>query len=152
MLSYAFNNLLKGVCYLKSFDNDILRGFTDHGFKVQDKNIKENILNSKINLKQHGAVISLLKLFGNNLNSQEIEFNKLLRHVPGIEDLYFKTTNSTSLISTKNKNDNSQYLILGDILTDEEKEIMKDFGLICNIDTRSNSCICYTNMSCKQKI
>lgn len=152
LLSYALNNLLKGVCYLKSFDNDILIGFTDHGFKVQDKNIKKSILNSKINIKQHGAVISLLKLFGNELNSQEIDFNKLLRHIPGIEDIYFKTTNIISLVSIQNKNDNSQYLIVGDKLNDEIKEIMKEFGLICNIDTRSNSCICYTNMKCKQKI
>lgn len=41
LLSYAFNNLLKGIAYLKSFNNDVLDGFTNHGLKFKIKILKK---------------------------------------------------------------------------------------------------------------
>lgn len=52
LFSYAFNNLLKGTCYLMSFKEDIINGFGKHGFVVDNKEIADNILKSKISLKK----------------------------------------------------------------------------------------------------
>ena len=39
LFSYALNNILKGTCYLKTFDNEIISGFSSHGFSVKNEDI-----------------------------------------------------------------------------------------------------------------
>lgn len=152
LLSYAFNNILKGTCYLKFFDETILKNFGSHGFEVKDKNIADNLLTSKINIKIHGAIVLLLKLFNNDLVAQEIEFYKLLRHIPGLEDVYYKTTGEISLLPKQDKNDNSEYVIIGKNSTSEIDEIFKDFGLMGQINSRNNNRYCYLNMTSKKQL
>lgn len=48
LYSYAMNNLLKGVCYLKTFDEEILNGFNAHGFKVKREHLEEEAINTQI--------------------------------------------------------------------------------------------------------
>lgn len=152
LFSYALNNILKGTCYLKTFDNEIISRFSSHGFSVKNEDIYENILKSKIQVKWHGAAVSLLKLFGNSIESQEIEFNKILRHIPGIRDTYFKTTGEVSLLAIKDKNDTSKYIIKGNALNDEISNIAQKFGIVGTIIPREESCYCYLNMKCKNSI
>ena len=152
LFSYAINNILKGTCYLLTFDENILSGFNNHGFQVKSKEITENILESKINIKEHGAIVSLLKIFGNSINAQKIYFNKILRHIPGISDIYFKTTGSMPLLALQNRNNVSEYIIEGDTLDEEIQKIMKDVGIVRNIISREQRCYCSINMKCKTNI
>lgn len=152
LFSYAINNLLKGACYLITFNEEIINGFGKHGFEVKNEEITDNILKSKITIKEYGAMVSLLKLFNNSLNSQKIEFDKLLRHIPGISDIYFKTTDIMPLLAEKNKNDISEYIIEGDKLNEEIQDIMQEVGIIGNVIPREQRCICCINMKCKERI
>ncbi len=152
LFSYAINNILKGTCHLLTFEETIISGFNNHGFQVKNDEILESILKSKINIKEHGAIVSLLKLFGNSINAQKIEFNKLLRHIPGISDIYFKTTGNMPLLALQNKNDASEYIIEGDTLNDEIQRIMEDVGIVGNIISREQRCYCWINMKCKTNI
>lgn len=152
LFSYALNNILKGTSYLKTFDNEIISGFSNHGFNVKNESIYENILKSKIQVKEHGAVVSLLKLFGNSIETQEIEFNKILRHIPGISDTYFKSTGEVSLLAIKDKNDTSKYIIKGNTLNNEISSIAEEFGMVGTIIPREESYYCYLNMKCKDSI
>lgn len=152
LLSYAFNNILKGICNLKYFDEKILGNFSRHGFEVKNQDIVDNVLNLKINLKSHGAVISLLKIFNNEITPQKIELYKLLRHIPGLEEVYYKTTGEVSLLSRQDKNDDSEFVIIGDNLTPEIEEITQEFGLVGQLNSRDNNYYCYLNMSYKRKI
>lgn len=151
LFSYAMNNLLKGVCYLKSFDNEILDGFKAHGFKVDSSFLTEDALKSKVTImKQKGAVHSLLKLYDNFLIKQEIPLYKILRHIPDIESFYFKLVGSISLIVKSTKNRKNEYIIAGTSIDDETNEIFKEFSLMGNISSNSDFCICYPTMKNKQ--
>lgn len=154
LYAYSLNNLLKGTCFLISCDDDILKGFKAHGFKVNESNLYDNLLNSKITfMTQKGAVHSLLKLFDNFLDSpQDITFNQLLRHIPDLEDVYFKSSGSVSFLAKENINDHSEYVLVGSNLNEDVRNIFKKFGFICSIIPRDNVCIGYTNMKNKQAI
>ncbi len=112
LYSYALNNLLKGgVCYLISFDDEILDGFKAHGFKVDNAFLTDDAMNSKVTvMKQKVAVHSLLKLYNNELRKQEIPLYKVFRHIPGIETFYYHSLGSISLLATR-KNKGENYLI-----------------------------------------
>lgn len=152
LYSYALNNILKGTAYLKSFENDIIDNFKWHGFQIKDENIADNILDSTISIKSKGAAISLLKLFNNLLKEQVINFNKVLRHIPGVEDSYFKTTNIAPLIALQDKNDTSKYIINGTVFDKDMEEIMNKFGLCGNIIARDDCCHCGLNMNGKTNL
>lgn len=152
LFSYALNNILKGTSYLKTFDNKIISGFSTHGFSIKNASIYENILKSKIQVKEHGAVGSLLKLFGNSIETQEIEFYKILRHIPGIMDTYFKSTGKVSLLAIKDKNDASKYIIKGNGLDAETSSITKEFGILIKRVPREESCYCYLNTQYENNI
>jgi hypothetical protein len=152
LYSYALNNLLKGSCYLKTFDEQILLGFRKHGFGVKTENITSNILETKINIYEDGAVYSLLKIYGQSLLKQEINFNKILRHIPGIEDVYFKSLNSISLVALQNKNDSSEFYFIGDKKDDKISKIFDEIGLVGNTVPREEKIICYININGQQKI
>lgn len=152
LFSYALNNILKGTCFLKSFDSNIIEGFSQHGFEINNEDIDENILSSKIKIKEYGAVASLLNLFNNTIPTQKIEINKLLRHIPEISDIYFKTTGVTSFIAEKNKNNGSEYIISGDILAEDINNIMNQIGMSGNINQRDKNCSCYFNMVGKRNL
>lgn len=154
LYSYSLNNLLKGTCFLISCDEDIIKGFRAHGFKVEESNLFEELLNSKVTfMKQKGAVHSLLKLFDNSIDSpQDITFNQLLRHIPKLEDIYYKSSGSVSFLARENINDCSEYILVGCDLNENVRSIFKEFGFMWNIAPRDGICIGYTNMKCKQAI
>ena len=152
LFSYAINNLLKGTCYLTTFDEDIISGFNNHGFQVKNEEIADNILESKISIKEYGATVSLLKLFNNSLNAQKIDFDKLLRHIPGICDIYFKTTQKMSLIAVQSKNHILEYIIEGDKFNDEIQNIMQEVGIAGTIVPREQRCYCSINMKYKKNL
>ncbi len=142
LYSYALNNLLKGVCYLKSFDKDILDGFNSHGFKLDREYLEEDALNSKVTfMKYHGAVHSLLKLYGNDLSApQDIPLYKLLRHIPDLDSFYYETVGSISLIGTNNKRDNDEFIFNGLNINDETKSILTGFSMMINSIPRQKIC------------
>lgn len=147
LFSYSLNNLLKGVCYLKSFDETLLKGFNAHGFKVDSDFLKEDALSSEITImKQNGAVHSLLKLYGNSLVKQNIPLYKILRHIPDIDNFYFKLVGSISLIARCNSHKKNCYIISGNYIDDETKDVCKDFYMGCDIINNSDECYCYTTM------
>lgn len=151
LYSYALNNLLKGVCYLKSFDNTILDGFKAHGFKVDSSFLTDDALKSKVTImKQKGAIHSLLKLYGNCLIKQEIPLYKILRHIPDIDSFYFRLVGSVSLIAKNTKNTKNEYIIFGDYIDNETNEIFETFSLMGNILSNSGMFACYETMKTKQ--
>ncbi len=147
LFSYALNNLLKGVCYLKSFDETILKGFKSHGFEVNSNYLNKDALKSKIMIKkQNGAVHSLLKLYGNSLEKQDISLYKILRHIPDIDNFYFKLVGSISLIARSNNRKENGYIISGNFIDEETRNIFKDFSFGCDIINNRDECYCYTTM------
>ena len=152
LFSYAINNILKGAVYLLTFDTSIINGFNKHGFEVKEEDIVENILESKISLKGFGAIVSLLKLFKSLIRPQKIELNKLLRHIPGITDIYFNTTGVIPLLAMQSKNNKSEYLINGDKMSQELMNIMEQVGIVGNLNSREKKYYCYMNLKCKTSI
>ena len=81
------------MAYLLYLDEEMLKYFKDHGFCISDNNIKDNILETNITLKQSGVPTFILKLFNNAvLKKQEISFELLLSQIPEISDIFNKTT------------------------------------------------------------
>ena len=148
LYSYAMNNLLKGVCYLISFDSDILDGFRGHGFKLENKNLKTDILNSKVTLMKHkGVVHSILKLYGNSLEcGQDIYLYKLLRHIPNIDKFYYESVGSISLIATETSDEDGEFIINGSNMDAETNNIFKGCSIVGNILSREKICSCYLTM------
>ncbi len=133
LYSYALNNLLKGVCYLKTFDPKILKLFKAHGFKVDEAFLKDDILKSKTTImKQKGAVHALLELYNNSLNNQNIDFYKILRHIPGIENYYYRTVGSISFIGEKSSNNKGHYFC-GISFDVETKNIFRKMHIVGNV-------------------
>lgn len=154
LYSYSLNNLLKGSSYLLTIDEDILKGFKAHGFKVDNEHLNDNFLNSKVTfMKQKGAVHSLLKLLGNSLNSpQKLTFNQLLRHIPDLENVYYQTSGYISFLAKENINNRGQYIFTGCTLSSDMNEIFKEFGFMCHILPMDNCCLGYTNIKNKESI
>lgn len=152
LYSYSLNNLLKGVCYLISFDEKILKGFKAHGFKVDSSFlIGDDIINSKITImKQEGAVHSLLRLYNNFLEKQEIPVYKILRHIPDLDDIYFRTIKSVSFIAKDRQDGENEFYIFGNKIDDESHNIFKEFHLMGNINHRYDECTFYTTMATQQ--
>lgn len=151
LYSYAMNNLLKGVCYLKSFDAEILDGFGSHGFKVDRKNLGEDALNSKTTfMKRKGAVHSLLKLYNNELSPQDICIYKLLRHIPDLDNFYYESVGSISLIPSKTKEENDTFIFNGTDINKETEHIFKEFAMMVYPLPQSGICAGYLTMKTQQ--
>ncbi len=147
LFSYALNNLLKGVCYLKSFDEKILNGFKAHGFKVDSKYLMEDALESKITImNQKGAVHSLLELYENSLMKQDIPLYKVLRHIPDIDNFYFKSVGSIAMIAKSNSRGKNTYVISGNKINAETKNIFTSLSFGCDIICNHDDCYCYETM------
>ena len=145
LFSYALNNLLKGVCYLKSIDSELLKGFKSHGFVVEDSQLKRNAIKSKIKIKNSGAVQSLLMLFNNRIVSQEIDLYKLLRHIPNISDYYYKSVGSISLVAEEETNEEEQYIFKGSTVDHESMYILKNTYIMFDINKSKDICwSCFT--------
>lgn len=154
LYSYALNNLLKGVCYLKSFDKDILDGFNSHGFKLERKHLKEDALNSKVTfMKYHGAVHSLLKLYDNDLSApQDIPLYKLLRHIPNLGGFYYEAVGSISLIATKNKREYDELIFNGSNINEETKSILNGFAMMISPIPQRDVCSGYLTVKTNKLI
>lgn len=152
LYSYSLNNLLKGVCYLISFDEKILKGFKAHGFKVDSSFlISDDIINSKVTImKQEGAVHSLLRLFNDYLEKQEIPVYKILRHIPDLDDIYFRTIKSVSFIAKDREDGENEFYIFGNQIDDESRKIFKKFHLIGNISPNYDECTLYTTIASQE--
>lgn len=147
LYSYAMNNYLKGLAYLTTTDENVINGFKNHGFTVYDKNILNNLCNSRITINKSGTVASLLQLFDNyQLSKQEISFSNLMRHIPGIEDVYFKTTSNNSLVAIRNINEKNEYFMYTTKFDNESEMIFKTFGVMGNIILEQNKFIFCLNM------
>lgn len=102
-----------------------------------------------------GAVHSFLKLFDNSIDSpQDIAFNQLLRHIPDLEDVYYKSSGSISFLAKENISDHSKYVLIGSDLSEDVRDIFKDFEFICvsYYSKRQYIYIGYTSMKNKQAI
>ena len=53
------------MAYLLYLDEEMLKYFKDHGFYISDDNIKKNILETNITLKQCGVPTFILRLYNN---------------------------------------------------------------------------------------
>lgn len=152
LYSYAMNNLLKGVCYLKSFDKSILDGFYKHGFSLRNIKLKEDILKSKTTLlKGPGAVQSLLKLFDNFLAEQDIEIFKLLRHIPGIERYYYESNRDISFVAIKQE-ESEDYLFEGANIDNDTKNVMRDFHIMITLVPQKGISVGCLTMKSKQQL
>ncbi len=149
LFSYSLNNLLKGTCYLISFNENILKGFKAHGFKVDSSFLVSNdIINSKVTvMKQEGAVHSLLRLYNNFLIKQEIPLYKILRHIPDLDDIYFRTIKSTSFIAKDRQDGENEFYTFGNAIDEESKNTFNQFHLVSNINLHYNECIFYTTIA-----
>lgn len=151
LYSYALNNYLKGSAYLLTFDKDILKGFKNHGFSVKDDKVLSSLCTSKINIGKNGAVMSLLKIFCNtSLDAQEISFSTLIRHLPEIEDIYFKTTQNPPYVAIRNKNEKNEFFMPGDNIDSDTETIFKNFGIVGQRMRKSQQYIFYLNMRGQQ--
>ena len=151
LFSYSLNNLLKGTCYLISFDENILKGFKAHGFKVDSSFLVSNdIINSKVTvMKQEGAVHSLLRLYNNFLVKQEIPLYKILRHIPDLDDIYFRTLKSTSFIAKDRQDGKNEFYTFGNAIDEESRNTLKEFHLVGNINSHYDECVFYTTVASK---
>lgn len=110
LYSYALNNFVKGMAYLLYLDEEMLKYFKDHGFYISDDNIKKNILETNITLKQCGVPTFILRLYNNIiLKKQEISFELLLSQIPEISSIFNKTTLKMSNVAKKVPNTKGEF-------------------------------------------
>lgn len=155
LYSYALNNFAKGMAYLLYLDEEMLKYFKDHGFCISDNNIKDNILETNITLKQSGVPTFILKLFNNAvLKKQEISFELLLIQIPEISDIFNKTTLKMSNVAKRVPNTKGDFeMYCGDFKQiDQRKEISEEYGIHGTYDDRINILNIGFNMKGKEKI
>lgn len=97
LLSYAFNNYLKGSAHLLSTDGNLLKQFSSHGIGFRHT---KDLLRSKVFFKKQGAYVALEKIYSYRITPQgnEIDLGTFLAMIPGLEDMYYKSTKELPLV------------------------------------------------------
>lgn len=155
LYSYALNNFAKGMAYLLYVDEEILKYFKEHGFYISDDNIKDNILETNITIKQSGVPSFILKLFNNTIiQKQEISFELLLSQIPEISDIFYKTTLKMSNIAKKTPNTKNEFQMYSEKIEDikEREDIFKEYGIIGNYNLTNQTFYFGFNLKGQEKI
>lgn len=155
LYSYALNNFAKGMAYLLYLDEEILKYFKNHGFYISDDNIKDNILETNITIKQSGVPTFILKLFNNVvLKKQEISFELLLSQIPEISDIFNKTTLKMSNTAKQIPNTKNEFQMSCDNFDfiREREDIFSKYGIIGNYRSNNQSFNFCFNMIGQTKI
>lgn len=153
LYSYALNNYAKGLTYLCEIDADTLNCFKEHGFQLKDEDIKDNVLDTEIIIGKYGAAKALLIVFDNQiLVEQKITFDLLLSRIPELGNMYYNSTSRTPNVALININDRNSFILKGNILSDDQKEIGKEFGMVSNYIERTHEFNLAFNMKGKEKI
>lgn len=155
LYSYALNNFVKGMAYLLYLDEKMLKYFKDHGFYISDDNIKKNILETNITLKQCGVPTFILRLYNNIiLKKQEISFELLLSQIPEISSIFNKTTLKMSNVAKKVPNTKGEFeMYCRDFKQiEQKKEISEEYGIHGTYDNRTHILHIGFNMKGKEKI
>lgn len=155
LYSYALNNFAKGMAYLLYLDEEMLNYFKEHGFKIPDNNIGDNILETNITLKQCGVPTFILRLCNNIiLKKQEISFELLLSQIPEISDIFNKTTLKMSNVAKRVPNTKADFEMYcgGFNQIEQRKEISEEYGIHGTYDDRINILHISFNMKGKEKI
>lgn len=99
LYSYCSNNMAKGLTYLESLDEDILKNFKRHGFNISDQNVKNSLLDTTITVNKIGATRALLEITNSSIiENIDISFNDLIRRVPILNDIYEKSLNEKAYV------------------------------------------------------
>lgn len=155
LYSYALNNFVKGMAYLLYLDEEMLKYFKDHGFYISNDNIKKNILETNITLKQCGVPTFILRLYNNIiLKKQEISFELLLSQIPEISSIFNKTTLKMSNVAKKVPNTKGEFeMYCRDFKQiEQKKEISEEYGIHGTYDNRTHILHIGFNMKGKEKI
>lgn len=113
LYSYALNNFLKGLAYLKyNNDESLLNQFEKHGFSIDVVN--KTLLNTSIEIKKNGAVVFITRIFNCEIPPQSIKFDCLLSQIPELSRTYFKTTGNISNTAQKKYNSDNEYIIMSE--------------------------------------
>jgi len=106
LYSYSINNYTKGMAYLTTNNDDILKGFGNHGFKYEYNN---DFLNSTIKKVRLGAIHSLEKMVQDEEipNNKPIPIHLLLALIPSLSKTFNSTTEYVSHVAfpLEEKND-----------------------------------------------
>lgn len=91
LYSYSMNNYTKGMAYLTTTDEDVLKGFKRHGF---DYRYNSKFLETDIIKKSNGAVSSLEKMVQDKEidNNKNIRLYSLLSLIPNMSSIFNETT------------------------------------------------------------
>lgn len=150
LYSYSLNNFAKGLIYLSSFDSKMTDFFKKHGFKVENKNINNNLLESLITIEKSGPPTAILMLLDNHIiEKQTISFRKLLEHIPEIADIYTKITHYCSHTAKLNES----YYEFKSENWDAESQDLKDVAdyIKCVGTYSPQAGVCYTQFSMASK-
>lgn len=122
LLSYSMNNYVKGMAYLTTTNDDILKGFNSHGFAYE---YKTSFLESSITKREKGVVSSLEKMVQDTEIKKEsiVPLYSLLSLIPGLRKIFNETTEYISHISLPlNKNNTFK------LTTNEKPHLIEEFG------------------------
>lgn len=139
LYSYALNNFLKGLAYLKyNNDESLLNQFGKHGFSINE--IRNTLLDTNIEIKDYGAINFITKIFNCEIASQNIKFDCLLSQIPELSRTYFKTTGNISNTAQKKYNSDDEYIIMSENYNKLRNgdEISKYIGLSGNYISNSS--------------
>lgn len=156
LYSYALNNYAKGMTYLLTFDQDKLSYFKQHGFKVDNNKINDNILTSEVSLQTRGVPTAILEIFGNHiLSKQNITFDLLLSQIPELAVIYLRTTHKSSNTAKRLKNEENEYISKYedrelDVAT--KKDVFEEYGFMGDYYDKDNEVHLYLSMKTKKKI
>ena len=129
LFSYCVNNLIRGFAFLNCTDDNIFKNLQKHGFSVKKENLKENILNSTIEIKNKGVVNGIQLILGDkNIKSQTISFESLLSHIPEISNIFRITSNKPSKVAKRFNDQENSYEIQ---LVEHDRDI-KDLKKVCD--------------------
>lgn len=105
LYSYCLNNYAKGMTYLSSSDEHLLKGFRGHGFKSRTRSL---VTESSIKIRKGGVINSLCSLVQHDSLSPGtlLTFEDIITLIPGIQNALYISTEYVSKIAYKGKDDN----------------------------------------------
>lgn len=150
LFSYCVNNLIRGFAFLNCTDDNILKNLQKHGFSVKKENLKGNILDSTIEIKNKGVVNGIqLILRDKNIKSQDISFEMLLSHISEISNIFRITSNRPSKIAKRFNDQENSYeiqLVEHDRDINDLKEVCDYIGMIGSFCGKNSKFYCGINI------
>lgn len=147
LYSYCLNNMAKGLTYLQTLDENILKNFKRHGFNISDSNVKNNLLDTMITVNKIGATKALLEITNSSIiENIDISFNDLIKRIPFLNDIYEKSVSDKSYVMKKTND--YEYILNGKL--DENNEIamlFKKINFQCGYNPYDNISMIWVPMS-----